>query len=958
MSGFLKSLSHTSKVSLGPKDLQPLQNLISAEKRVGESSARSSAEVTKAASALKEWANTEGPDLADIVTKVGILFDYLSGAEKRYSEHHENYRQALYCQFIPLHFKNIRTQEEDLAQLKRNRDSLGSKIEAQDRKVSRMKEENKDLPAAMQRLSEMRQEMAGLEHAVLNEEAALGDKKRQVTKIAMSLRLGALLEWAEKAVVVAELGKLIVDEIPTDKTEPGAQRSPYNGYQKTDDLMQQAQKCISDVVFNPQPLQDQYGAAAHNAGAEHGGQYWQEQQAPDGHEGSAAAYGGATYGEPTGSHQQSQAHPGFHPNEQSYRSQHSDYHHDSYRQKPQLPEIVSSGPMSGVDGASGYDSAQHGRQDGTRTPASTASHGAYNQAGTYGLAAAALAPAVGSATKATNSTTGQDSSANAANATNPTSLSTPAYMQNRSSLAYMEEDPNARTAWQSEQAARERQQASTTEVPASAGGMSSYEREARQAFETEQREQQQQQQHHQDQAGAVTGRRSFENNIGGTNLSPVAENPTERPSLDKELAEAQETERADLERRGQDKVAAMNAPYQESSSAGPPYAAGPPRYGQYPADSSEQSFVRSEGAEAYPTTRGTMPPGAAPAEHSSSVSRVPPPRIMTATPPPGALNTVLPVSPAVQSETPLSPAAGTPTAKSPRQPVMIRGESALGSKYGDVFVPNRAAIDGGALNTLSNPSTPPVGGSYSPNIVNGGQQQASSGYFRAGPEQVDSQGRKVISAGAFQQRRPNNNEFYDQQPQPRSSGYGVSNTLGSPRFGSAVEGGQTQADVIRQEYLSAQVRAMGGEGQEPTDVMGPGGAPSPRFDVSPLHVNKSKQPSRPGSVPPGAEGGYAAPAPIRGSYGTPPPQPAREYQPLLDSGRPASVKASSIGGGANNNGHAYGNMAGIGAGQASTLSGSSARPPSYVAPPSTEMDPTSATRSAGFGQQQFVTRLD
>lgn len=45
----------------------------------------------------------------------------------------------------------------------------------------------------------------------------------------MSLKLGAMLELAEKTVVVGELGKLMVDEIPTDTTEPGASRAAYLG---------------------------------------------------------------------------------------------------------------------------------------------------------------------------------------------------------------------------------------------------------------------------------------------------------------------------------------------------------------------------------------------------------------------------------------------------------------------------------------------------------------------------------------------------------------------------------------------------------------------------------------------------------------------------------------------------------------------------------------------------------
>lgn len=38
-----------------------------------------------------------------------------------------------------------------------------------------------------------------------------------------------MLELAEKTVIVAELGKLIVDMLPNDVTEPGQQRAYYDG---------------------------------------------------------------------------------------------------------------------------------------------------------------------------------------------------------------------------------------------------------------------------------------------------------------------------------------------------------------------------------------------------------------------------------------------------------------------------------------------------------------------------------------------------------------------------------------------------------------------------------------------------------------------------------------------------------------------------------------------------------
>ncbi|KAK4047598.1 hypothetical protein OIO90_006139 [Microbotryomycetes sp. JL221] len=1003
MSGFLKSLAHTPKVSLGPKDLQQLQNVISSEKRVAESSSRSSAELTKAANSLKEWANTEGPDIADVVTKIGILFDYLSGSEKRYSEHHENYR---------LHFKNIRTREEDLAQLKRNRDSLGSKIEAQDKKVSRMKEENKDLPTAMQRLSEMRQEMVGLENSVLNEETNLGDKKREIIKMAMSLRLGALLEWAEKAVVVAELGKLIVDELPTDRTEPGTQRAPYNGYNKTDDLMQQAQKCISDVVFNPQPLQDQYGAAAHHAGQQVGQSQQQLQQqqgdwhqAPYGQEGFNGANGAGAGGSYNNNTFGSQQHQPYHSttNEESYKSnQHyqQQQQYDSYGMGTRLPEIVPSGGL-GVGESNNKEQSR---------PSSLNN-------GTYGLAAAAIGSFGGnSSTQGLNDKPGV-AATGPSTTTTSSSLTTPAYMTNRSSLAYMEEDQNARKAWEQEQSLRERhstiedttnkgedegrniaqgrgQQVDVGQVALSDSklnkdgtGPSNYERQANQVFEAEQRELKQI-----DGEGERGGRKSFENQgivaTGATNLSPVNEENSSivnhSNNVEQELNKTQPIENQDYLREKGMNPSFQGSNMNEGQGSGIPYSVGPPRYNQYHStEANERPYVPYEGdgnfpARARSTTPGgsstavgaaaaaassvsagvgsSLPPGAGPSQYGGPL-RGPPPRILTATPPPTAINTALPSSPAIN--TPLSPAAAAAAAASSmgtretmkpnvRQPVIIRGESALGTKHGDVFVPNRAAIDGGALNTSnSNPSTP--NGTPGMNNVGtspygyGGNQ---SGYFNSSTpipppsssstHQIDSQGRRIVTAGAF--RRPN--EPSNNNNNNHSKGF-VGTSLGSPRYGSMSEGLPSQADVIREQYLNAQMRAIGGEGQDGFDVLsstgagGGGGAPSPRFDVSPLQVNKPKAlPTRVGSVPPGADTSY--------STSSPPPQQQREYQPLLDTGRPSSRGPPAVVQG--------NNMAGVGSG--------TMRPPSYVSPPSTELDPTSASQTPGFGQQQFVTRLD
>ena len=47
----------------------------------------------------------------------------------------------------------------------------------------------------------------------------LSDFKRMATREALSLKLGALLELGEKTTIIGELGKLLVEEIPLQRTD-------------------------------------------------------------------------------------------------------------------------------------------------------------------------------------------------------------------------------------------------------------------------------------------------------------------------------------------------------------------------------------------------------------------------------------------------------------------------------------------------------------------------------------------------------------------------------------------------------------------------------------------------------------------------------------------------------------------------------------------------------------------
>ncbi len=187
-----------------------------------------------------------GADLNDVAGKVSLLFDHYAASQNRLNSHLGTVR---------LHFKSIRTREEALSNLKSRKRSLGSDIEKVEKKLAKMGPENKELMKVTAQLKEMRGEMEGLHIEVMNEEAAIGDFKRRTVREALGIKSGALLEMAEKLTIVAEISKLMLDEIPLQPTRPGMPRAEYYGFAKTESLLQEATRSIADVGFNRSVLQ-------------------------------------------------------------------------------------------------------------------------------------------------------------------------------------------------------------------------------------------------------------------------------------------------------------------------------------------------------------------------------------------------------------------------------------------------------------------------------------------------------------------------------------------------------------------------------------------------------------------------------------------------------------------------------------------------------------------------------
>ncbi|KAI8445262.1 hypothetical protein BY996DRAFT_4539319, partial [Phakopsora pachyrhizi] len=65
------------------------------------------------------------------------------------------------------------------------------------------------------------------------------------------LRLGVMLKLAEKMMIICKLGKMIVDEVLIYRSLPGGMRSPYTSDAWTQRILEEAQRSLTKVIFNP-----------------------------------------------------------------------------------------------------------------------------------------------------------------------------------------------------------------------------------------------------------------------------------------------------------------------------------------------------------------------------------------------------------------------------------------------------------------------------------------------------------------------------------------------------------------------------------------------------------------------------------------------------------------------------------------------------------------------------------
>ncbi|KAI0646361.1 hypothetical protein C8Q79DRAFT_909544 [Trametes meyenii] len=226
------------------QDLRALQDLITAEKAILNSLQRLSSDFGRASEALRAWGQGEGEDLADTLSASTMLLLHFSTALGAFATHEAAVRE---------HMKAVRSREEALDEMKRRRKSVFSDAEAAERKLSKMNPENKNLQQQTDLLNRLREEIRAMDTDIMTEEAGLGDFKRVSARNWMGLKFGGLLECCEKGVVAGELGKLVITEIPLEPAQPGLPRPYYTGHARTEFLVAEATRSVSEVFYSPEP---------------------------------------------------------------------------------------------------------------------------------------------------------------------------------------------------------------------------------------------------------------------------------------------------------------------------------------------------------------------------------------------------------------------------------------------------------------------------------------------------------------------------------------------------------------------------------------------------------------------------------------------------------------------------------------------------------------------------------
>lgn len=146
----------------------------------------------------------------DVTSKLGdLLLDWAS-ILLEFAQTYEQYQTTL---------KSIADKEATLFASREKRRRLKEAIE----------NHQENHPGAVDKLMELKEQLAALEDTSLPQEVEMGNFKRIALREAMYILLNGMHEMASKTDIISTFAKYIVDELNVTPIKPGEERSMYHG---------------------------------------------------------------------------------------------------------------------------------------------------------------------------------------------------------------------------------------------------------------------------------------------------------------------------------------------------------------------------------------------------------------------------------------------------------------------------------------------------------------------------------------------------------------------------------------------------------------------------------------------------------------------------------------------------------------------------------------------------------
>ncbi|KAK1090817.1 hypothetical protein LTR48_007561, partial [Friedmanniomyces endolithicus] len=228
-----------------PELSKKLYKLIKTENHQVSAYETASRESQSVASQLSEWGETQDDAVSDISDKLGVLLAEIAEQEDLFAQHLEDSRGVL---------KQIRNTESSVQPTRNHKTRIQDEIQ-----------KLKYKEPTSTKLVTLEQELVRAEAQSLVAEAQLTNVTRQKFKEAYDLHTAAIIERAEKQIMLAQQARRLVNLLDDTPTVPGEERPPFENSEAAREVLNDAEAGLRNYSPSIEPIHSAAGRLGVNA---------------------------------------------------------------------------------------------------------------------------------------------------------------------------------------------------------------------------------------------------------------------------------------------------------------------------------------------------------------------------------------------------------------------------------------------------------------------------------------------------------------------------------------------------------------------------------------------------------------------------------------------------------------------------------------------------------------------